>query len=234
MIVVGSWFLMNHEDAARVWSATPDGSPGQVSMPSFRPLPRAFYARPALEVAPECLGKILVFEDQGQVFAGRIVEAEAYLGPRDRAAHCYRGRRSPRTEVMFGEAGHAYVFFVYGMHFHLNLVTDVPGHPAAVLIRALEPLLGLEVMQRRRKTEKRQLLTNGPGKLCQALGITRAQNGWDLCREPLYLSQGPAPRRIARSTRIGVSYAGIWARRLLRFVDADSDYLSRSVSFRER
>lgn len=201
-------------------------------MPSFKPLPRAFYARPVLEVAPECLGKILVFEDQGQVLAGRIVETEAYLGPRDRAAHSYGGRRSPRNEVMYGEAGHAYVFFVYGMHDHLNLVTDVPGCPTAVLIRAVEPLLGEEVMQRRRRSSDRTRLTSGPGKLCQAFGITRAQNGWDLCRGPLYLSQGPAPARIARSTRVGVAYAGSWARRLLRFCDADSDCLSRPVSSR--
>ncbi len=196
----------------------------------FSPLPRAFYARPVQEVARECLGKILVFEDEGQVLAGRIVETEAYLGIRDRAAHSYGGRRSPRNEVMYGEAGHAYVFFVYGMHFHMNVVTDGPGCPTAVLIRALEPLSGQEVMRRRRRLVDTSRLCNGPGKLCQAFGITRAQNGWDLCHGPLYLSQGPSPRRIARTTRVGVAYAGSWARRLLRFVDADSDSLSRPSS----
>jgi DNA-3-methyladenine glycosylase len=199
----------------------------------FEPLPRAFYARPSVVVAPDCLGKILVFEDQGLTLAGRIVETEAYLGPRDRAAHSYGGRRTPRTEVMYGEAGHAYVYFVYGMHFHLNLVADAPGFPAAVLIRAVEPLQGEEVMQSRRKTASRRLLTNGPGKLCQAFAITRAQNGWDLCQSPLYLAQGPSPARVVRGPRIGVGYAGTWARRLLRFMDADSDFLSRPVPARK-
>ena len=215
---------IENKDTARVAPAI------QYGLAQLKPLPRAFYARPALVVAPACLGKILVFEQEGQVLAGRIVETEAYLGLRDRAAHSYGGRRSPRTEVMYGEAGHAYVFFVYGMHFHLNLVTDAPGCPTAVLIRAVEPLLGEEVMQRRRKSSSQRLLTNGPGKLCQSFAITRAQNGWDLCDGPLYLSQGPSPKRIVRSARIGVDYAGMWARRLLRFCDADSDCLSRPVS----
>jgi DNA-3-methyladenine glycosylase len=196
----------------------------------FAPLPRDFYARPADVVANDVLGKILVFERDGVTLAGRIVEAEAYLGIRDQAAHTFGGRRTARNEVMWGPPGFAYVFFVYGMHFHLNLVTDTEGRPCAVLLRAVEPLLGEEVMRALRgsvvKPTKPALLTNGPGKLCQAFGVSRAQNGVDLCARPLYLSAGTSPKRIKRCSRIGVDYAGAWARRLLRFVDADSKYLS--------
>lgn len=200
-----------------------------IAMP-FAPLPRSFYARPAEVVAKDALGKILVFEREGVTLAGRIVEAEAYLGIRDRAAHSFGGRRTARNEVMWGTPGFAYVFFIYGMHFHLNLVTDAEGLPCAVLLRAVEPILGEDVMRFLRgdsaKSVKPTLLTNGPGKLCQAFGIARAQNGLDLCTKPLYLSAGPAPKRIKRCSRIGVDYAGSWAKRLLRFVDADSKYLS--------
>jgi DNA-3-methyladenine glycosylase len=196
----------------------------------FVPLPRSFYARPADVVAKDALGKILVFERESATLAGRIVEAEAYLGIRDRAAHSFGGRRTARNEVMWGPPGFAYVFFIYGMHFHLNLVTDAEGLPSAVLLRAVEPVLGEEVMRvlrgRAAKTATPTLLTNGPGKLCQAFGVARAQNGLDLCAKPLYLSAGPPPKRIKSCSRIGVDYAGAWAKRLLRFVDADSRYLS--------
>jgi DNA-3-methyladenine glycosylase len=197
----------------------------------FAPLPRSFYARPAEVVAKDALGKILAFERDGVTLAGRIVEAEAYLGIRDRAAHSFGGRRTARNEVMWGPPGFAYVFFIYGMHFHLNLVTDDEGLPCAVLLRAVEPILGEEVMRVLRGDASKSvkpttLLTNGPGKLCQAFGISRAQNGFDLCTKPLCLSEGLAPKRIKRCSRIGVDYAGSWAKRLLRFVDADSKCLS--------
>jgi DNA-3-methyladenine glycosylase len=193
----------------------------------FAPLPRSFYARPAAVVARECLGKILVFEREGQTLAGRIVESEAYLGIGDRAAHSFGGRRTARNEVMYGIPGRLYVFFIYGMHFHLNLVTDAEELPCAVLLRAVEPLLGIDTMQvLRGNPGKPQLLTNGPGKLCQAFAIGRVRNGIDLCVPPLYLSDGPPPKRIQRSARIGVDYAGSWAKRLLRFLDADSAYVS--------
>jgi DNA-3-methyladenine glycosylase len=198
--------------------------------PPFAPLPRSFYARPAEVVAKDALGKILVFEREGVTLAGRIVEAEAYLGIRDRAAHSFGGRRTARNEVMWGPPGFAYVFFIYGMHFHLNLVTDAEGLPCAVLLRAVEPILGEEVMRVLRgsssKSAKAMLPTNGPGKLCQAFGLSRAHNGLDLCAKPLYLSAGPVPMHIKSCSRIGVDYAGAWAKRLLRFVDTDSKYLS--------
>jgi len=195
-------------------------------MSTLRPLPRSFYARPAIVVARECLGKHLVFESAAGTLSGRIVEAEAYLGVRDRAAHSFGGRRSRRNEVMYGPAGFAYVFLIYGMHHHLNLVTDRQGEPTAVLLRALEPLAGEDIMQERRKVKARTLLTSGPGKLCQAFGIGIEYNGCDLCRRPLYLTDGAPPDHIRRTSRIGIDYAGAWARRLLRFVDPDSPFLS--------
>lgn len=194
---------------------------------ALKPLPRSFYARPAEVVAQACLGKLLVHQNGDETLLGRIVESEAYLGVRDRAAHCFGGRRTARNEVMWGPAGHAYVFFIYGMHFHLNLVSAATDTPEAVLIRAVEPLAGLATMQRRRRfPEKPERVANGPGKLCEAFGIAREHNGADLCRPPLFLAEGTAPARVRRCPRIGVDYAGAWAKRRLRFVDADSTYLS--------
>ena len=203
----------------------------------MRPLPRSFYARPVLTVARACIGKLLVHDEGDDRTVGRIVEVEAYRGPEDRAAHSYGGRRTPRTEVMFGEAGHAYMFFVYGMHWHLNLVTGKAGEPHAVLVRAVEPLEGVARMASRRglgdsyanrKGELTPNLTNGPGKLCQAFAIDRALYGADLTSSTLYLADDatPAPR-VARSTRIGVDYAAEWALKPWRFYDAGSRFVSR-------
>ncbi|MEB2313310.1 MAG: DNA-3-methyladenine glycosylase [Sorangiineae bacterium] len=191
-------------------------------------LPREFYARPVLTVARESLGKILVHATPDGVTAGRIVEAEAYRGPEDRAAHSYRGRRTPRTEVMFGPAGYGYVFFVYGMHYHFNLVTGREGAPEAVLIRAVEPVLGRELMSvRRGRPADRPELTNGPGKLCQAFAIDRACYGADLCGPTLFLADAPRARA-RRSPRIGVDYAGEWAERPWRFYEPDNRWVSKA------
>src|SRR5262249_15574108 len=135
-------------------------------------LPRDFYARPVLVVARQCIGKVLVTRSAEGLAAGRIVECEAYRGPLDLAAHSARGRRTRRTEVMFGPAGHAYLFLLYGMHWAFNIVAASEGDPHAVLVRALEPVYNAELMSARRgvSAASRQL-TNGPGKLCQALGL---------------------------------------------------------------
>jgi DNA-3-methyladenine glycosylase len=162
---------------------------------------------------------------------GRIVEAEAYRGPEDRAAHSFGGRRTARTEVMFGPPGHAYVFLVYGLHWHFNLVTTADGAPHAVLIRAVEPLEGLELMaERRGLVPSHRDLTNGPGKLCAAFAIDRGAYGADLTRPPLFLSEpGPGTKRprVLRAPRVGIDYAGAWAARPWRFYDRDSAFVSR-------
>ena len=190
-------------------------------------LPRSFYARPVLTVARDVIGRILVVKSQDGVAGGRIVEAEAYRGPEDRAAHSYGGRRTARTEAMFGPPGHAYVFFVYGMHFNFNLVTGPVGEPQAVLIRALEPLVGLDLMAKRRGlSSERVELTNGPGKLCQALGIGRSDYGADLCQDRIFLSEG-SPAVVTRSPRIGIDYAGAWAKKPWRFFERKSRYVSK-------
>ena len=191
-------------------------------------LPRSFYARPVLTVARDVIGKVLVHDTKDGRVAGRIVEAEAYRGPEDRAAHSYGGRRTKRTEAMYGPPGHAYVFFVYGMHWHVNLVTSAEGAPHAVLIRAVEPVAGLELMAARRGVPATSpLVTNGPGKLCEAFGIDGARYGADLCRGPLVLIDGPRGR-IGRSARIGVDYAGDWALRPWRFFERENRYVSRA------
>ena len=190
-------------------------------------LPRSFYARPVLTVARACVGKILVHESGDGVTAGRIVEAEAYRGPEDRAAHSFGGRRTPRTEAMFGRAGHAYVFFVYGMHWHFNVVAAGIDQPHAVLIRAVEPLEGIELMATRRGiSPERPELTNGPGKLCQAFAIGRQHYGADLCDGPLFLAAGGRVKT-ARAPRVGIDYAGDWALRPWRFYEAGNRYVSK-------
>jgi DNA-3-methyladenine glycosylase len=192
------------------------------------PLPRAFYARPVLNVARDCIGKHLIHDTEEGRLIGRIVEVEAYRGPLDRAAHSFGGRRTPRTEVMYGPPGHAYVFFVYGMHWQLNLVTGGIGAPHAVLIRAVEPVAGLEYMARRRgMAASRCELTNGPGKLCSAFGIDRSAYGADLTQGRLFLGAGPRAV-VARSPRIGIDYAGEWAARPWRFFDPASRFVSRA------
>jgi len=193
-------------------------------MPPTRKITRDFYARSTLTVARELIGLHLVHADGGTVRAGRIVETEAYQGPEDLAAHSSRGR-TQRTEVMFGPPGHAYVYFIYGVWYCLNIVTEAAGVPHAVLLRALEPVTGV--------ADK----TWGPGLLCRAMGIDKRLNGTDLCGDVLWLERPAAanrrPPRIARSERIGVDYAGEWARRPWRFYDRDSRYVS-TVSTRLR
>ena len=181
-------------------------------MRAQRKLPLSFYARPVLVVARDCIGKILVRRTPEGVIGGRIVESEAYRGPLDRAAHSSRGR-TKRTEAMFGPPGRAYVYLLYGISWAFNIVVAREGEPHAVLVRALEPVMGLDLMATRRNapTDAR-LLTNGPGKLCQALGITRDDYGRDLTGDDLYLLDG-ACGKIARSPRINVDYAGDWAAR---------------------
>lgn len=180
-------------------------------------LPREFYDRDTQQVAQDLLGQHLVHVgEDGVERAGRIVETEAYLGPHDLAAHSARGR-TPRTEVMFGPPGHAYVYLIYGLHHCFNIVTEAQGQAAAVLVRAVEPLRNVETR------------TQGPGLVCKALGIDRRHNGLDLCGGRLYIAAAEqnAQLSIVRRPRIGVDYAGAWARRLLRYYIKGSAHISK-------
>jgi DNA-3-methyladenine glycosylase len=187
-------------------------------------LERDFYARPAVEVARACLGQILVHG----AAAGRIVEVEAYLGTEDRAAHAWSGI-TPRTRVIFGPPGHAYVYIIYGMYECLNFVAEPAGQAGCVLIRALEPLAGIPIMRRRRPTAKRlEDLASGPGKLTLAMGITRKLNGADLVTGPLQVRRPlePSPVEIHTTPRIGITHCADWP---LRFLAAGNRFVSRNT-----
>lgn len=186
-------------------------------MKFMRVLPRTFYNRDAETVARALLGKLLVRVEDSVERVGRIVEAEAYLGPHDLAAHSSKGR-TPRTEVMFGPPGHAYVYIIYGMHHCLNAVSEAEGRASAVLIRALEPIANI------------QGGTNGPGRLCRALNIDRRLNGHDLTTGELYFAEPDPPANpfeIVATTRVGVDYAGEWATKPLRFYIRGNPYVSK-------
>jgi DNA-3-methyladenine glycosylase len=192
-----------------------------------RPLGRGFYAQPVLSVARQCIGKVLVHRTIEGDAAGRIVEAEAYRGPLDLAAHSSRGL-TKRTAAMFGPPGYAYIYLLYGISWALNLVADAEGQPHAVLIRALEPIRGLPLMARRRgKPATSRALTDGPGKLTQALAITGTLYGIDLCGDELFLEDADRPvKSIGRSPRINVDYAGSWASKRWRFYERGNPYVS--------
>jgi DNA-3-methyladenine glycosylase len=178
-------------------------------------LPRAFFAQPTPSVALALLGAYLVHEGPHGRQIGRIVETEAYVGPHDLACHASKGRTG-RTEIMFGRAGHAYVYLIYGMYKMLNIVTADIDDAQAVLIRAAEPLEGW------------QADLSGPGKLCREMRITRGQNGLDLTGTELFLLDNPDDHpRITRTKRIGIDYAREWTHALLRFYDAQSPAVSK-------
>lgn len=183
-----------------------------------------FYRRDTERVARELLGMRLVrVLPGGEKLVGLITETEAYLGVRDRACHTFGGRRTPRTETMYLPGGHAYVYFIYGMHECFNVVTEKRGVPEAVLVRAVEPVEGVEEMRQRRGG--RADLASGPGKLCQAMGITRALNGHPLAHAPLWIEEPRAQnldllrgRKFVSGPRVGVDYAGEAAAWELRFM----------------
>ncbi len=195
------------------------------------PLSRSFYNRTASKVARDLLGCWLVHRPRrnGGLLIGRIVETEAYVGERDRACHAHAGRTA-RNAVMYGRPGHAYVYFIYGMYDMLNVVCQPEGCPEAVLIRALEPVEGVEIMRRRRRTRRDVELANGPGKLCRAFGITRRRHdALDLGDGVLWIAAAARRRgeRVLRGPRIGVDYAGADALRPLRFWLAGNPHVSR-------
>lgn len=170
------------------------------------PLARAFYERDTVRVARELLGTILVRTNGHTVLRGVIVEAEAYRGEGDPASHAYRGP-TKRNAVMFGPAGHAYVYFTYGMHYCLNVTTEPTGNPGAVLIRAAQPTSAIEQMKKRRRTDQLRGLANGPAKLTQAFAVSRSLNGHDLTLgKKLFIVKGDSvePLDIASTSRIGI------------------------------
>jgi DNA-3-methyladenine glycosylase len=179
----------------------------------MRKLPRAFYDRDTILVAKELLGKHLIHQDR----IGRIVEVEAYLGPHDLAAHSARGL-TERTKVMFGPPGHGYVYLIYGMYYCMNVVTEREGHASAVLLRAIEPVANIEGR------------TQGPGLLCKAMGIDKRLNAHDLLSDDFYIAASQAAKSFAivKRPRIGVDYAGHWAKRLLRFYIKGNPFVSRA------
>jgi len=172
-----------------------------------------FYARTADLVAKDCLGKVLVFNDDGVLRKGRIVETEAYLGVQDLASHASKGQ-TKRTQIMFGSAGFVYVYLIYGIYHMFNIVTDKKDSAHAVLIRAVEPLENIVGK------------TDGPGKLCKAMNLDMKQNKLSLLDGPVWLEQGSTPERIQTSARIGIDYAKDWKDAPLRFFDARSSFVS--------
>lgn len=194
---------------------------------------RSFYERgDVVKIAKELLGKILVTEFNGEFTAGRIVETEAYNGAVDKASHAFGGRRTARTEVMFGQPGTAYVYLCYGIHHLFNVVTNKEGIPHAVLVRALEPLHGVELMlNRTRKQILDNTLTRGPGNVSKALGIFTAHTGSDLLESDLRIVEDQFKVKksaIGITTRIGVDYAGPDALLPYRFIVKDNPYVSGS------
>ena len=194
-------------------------------------LQRPFYQRDTIMVAKDLLGKILVHESIDGKTSGRIVETEAYRGPEDQAAHSSGGRRTARNEVMYGQKGYAYVYFIYGLYYCFNLTTgEVPGKPEAVLLRALEPIEGEDLMAKRRGAKQGKFtgLTNGPSRLCMAMSITKTQNKLDLTSPPLYIKDAAPIRQedIIETTRIGVDYAGECKNYPWRFYLKDNKFVS--------
>jgi DNA-3-methyladenine glycosylase len=187
-----------------------------------RRLSRRFYTRnDVILVARELLGKLLVVPaPDGTRVSGLIVETEAYMGPADKASHAYGHRRTARNETMFGPGGAVYVFFVYGMHYQFNVVSGRESVPHAVLVRALEPVEGIELMRQRRATTNDRNLASGPGKLCKALGIDRSHNGCDLLGDKIWIERTRrriSDEEIASGVRIGIDYAEEYAKEPWRF-----------------
>lgn len=191
-------------------------------------LNRSLYTCGVLEASEKLLGKILVHRTKEGITKGRIVELEAYNGAIDKAAHSYPNRCTERTRIQFGEGGYAYIYFIYGMYYCMNIVTGRSNEPESVLLRALEPVEGIELMKKRRGTDKLRNLCNGPGKLCQAMGITKEQYGMDLCGDILYLEDAESvePENILRTKRINVDYAEEAKDYLWRYIIKDNPFVS--------
>ena len=201
------------------------------TLDKFVKLDRSFYLGDTLDIAGSLIGKLLVSSTPDGIAAGRIVETEAYLGPLDKAAHAYKKSPSGRTNILYDEGGYAYVYLIYGMYCCMNVSTGKAGIPECVLIRALEPLEGIDLMTKRRKTDKLKALCSGPGKLCQALSIDRSLYGADLCKDKLFIAENNdiSSSAIIATPRINIPYAQEDVLKPWRFVDANSPFLSVKI-----
>lgn len=188
----------------------------------FKKLTRDFFIQDAETVAKKLLGKYLVHKiNNNIILSGKIVETEAYIGPHDKASHGYQNKITERNKIEFYIGGHIYIYLVYGMYWQFNISTGKEGYPACVLIRALEPVDGIEYMKKKRKKDKITDLTSGPGKLCQAMGFNKNCYGMDICTSnKIYVEdrgEKILPKDIVSSKRIGIDYAEEWKDKLLRF-----------------
>jgi DNA-3-methyladenine glycosylase len=195
-------------------------------------LKRDFYQQDSLKVAKQLLGKTLLYETSEGTVSGMIVETEAYLGPEDKASHAFGNRRTRRTHTQFGPKGHAYIYLIYGMYHCFNVTAGaVPGKPEAVFFRALKPLEGVDLMFKRRPAAKGNLanLTNGPSRLCMAMGINKQMNGFDLCALPFCVKDDGvtvAEEDIVCAKRVGVDYADEWKHMPWRFYIKNNPFVS--------
>jgi DNA-3-methyladenine glycosylase len=191
-------------------------------------LDHSFYNRPTLDVAVDLLGKIVIYKNSQVELGGRLVELEAYIGEDDPACHAFAGK-TPRNTIMYGPAGYLYVYFTYGNHYMLNIVTEREGFPAAVLLRGLEPLYGIEQMKRNRQVEKLTDIASGPGKLAKALAITTEQKGLDITGSKIYLLDDKTPaNEIWCSPRIGLRDG---RDKLWRFFIKDNQHVSKGAAY---
>ena len=192
-------------------------------------LQRDFYLKNANVVAAALLGKLLVHDMPEGISAGMIVEVEAYVGPNDKGSHAYLNYRSARTDIQFGDGGYAYIYTIYGMHSCFNVVCNEKDKPEVVLVRALEPIKGIELMQSRREKVDKIELCNGPGKLCKALDISKRQYGYDLCNSKLFIEdyREITCDQIMVSPRVNIDYAEECKDYLWRYYIKDNKYISK-------
>ncbi len=197
----------------------------------MKKLDREFYQRNAKEVGMDLLGLVLVHESKEGVVKGKIVEVEAYMGKEDKAAHSYKDNPKGRTRIQYGEGGYAYIYMIYGMHYCMNVVANHKDIPEAILIRGIEPLEGIELMKKRRGTDKLINLCNGPGKLCAAFGINNSHYGMDLCGNTLYIEKPEVEEKfeLQLSKRINIDYAEEAVDYLYRYTIKDNKFVSRIV-----
>jgi DNA-3-methyladenine glycosylase len=187
-----------------------------------------FFGRDGITVARELVGKRLVRRLDGSDVVCRIVETEAYMGPQDKASHAYKNRRSKRTEVFYRRGGYLYIYLIYGMYYCCNIIAATEDRPEAVLLRAVEPLTGIEVIQKRRTARRVVDLTNGPGKLCQALDIDNRLYGYDVTTgQEIWLENSDQPFQISASPRVNIDYAAEYRDEPWRFYLTGNSFVSR-------